>query len=117
MALKEKRPGNFWCGVLFHQDNARVYTSSRVLAAIRNAGFKVLHHPSYSPEMTPIEFYFFSILKEFMKNANLLTTNTLYAQKNGQMEQQDQQLFCNGIRAWEKCGTKCIPVAGDYVEK
>ena len=51
-----------------------------------------------------------------MKNANLLTTKTIYAQKNGRLEEQDEQFFYNGIRALEKRGTKCISVAGDYVE-
>ena len=37
--------------------------------------------------------------------------------KNGQLEEQDQQYFYSGIPALEKRGTKCISVAGDYVEK
>ena len=43
--------------------------SSQVLAATRNARFELHRHPSYSPEVTPIDFYFFSKLKvkEFMK--------------------------------------------------
>jgi len=35
----------------------------------------------------------------------------------GWLEDQEQQFFYNGIRAFEKCWTKCITVAGDYVEK
>ena len=69
-ALKEKRLGKLWCGVPFHQDNAHVRTSSQVLAAIQNAGFELLRkdrHPSYLPELTPVDFYFFSKLKEFTK--------------------------------------------------
>jgi len=29
----------------------------------------------------------------------------------------DHQFFYNGIRALEKCWTKCISVAGDYIVK
>jgi len=32
-------------------------------------------------------------------------------------EDQEQQFFYNGIKALEKCWTKCISVAGIYVEK
>jgi len=36
---------------------------------------------------------------------------------NGWLEDQEQQFFYNGIRAMEKCWTKCISVAGVYVDK
>jgi len=40
-----------------------------------------------------------------------------YCTANGWLEDQEQQFFYNGIRALEKCWTKCISVAGVYVEK
>jgi len=40
-----------------------------------------------------------------------------YCMANGWLEDQEQQFFYNGIRALEKCWTKCISVAGVYVEK
>jgi len=33
------------------------------------------------------------------------------------MEDHEQQVFYNGIRALKKCSNKCMSVAGDYVEK
>jgi len=36
---------------------------------------------------------------------------------NGWLKEQDQQFFYSGIRAFEKRWTKCISVAGNYVEK
>jgi len=40
-----------------------------------------------------------------------------YCRANGWLEDQEQQFFYNGIRALEKSWTKCISVAGVYVEK
>jgi len=40
-----------------------------------------------------------------------------YCTANGWLEDQEQQFFYNGIRALEKRWTKCILVAGVYVEK
>jgi len=40
-----------------------------------------------------------------------------YCTTNGWLEDQEQQFFYNGIRAIEKRWTKCISVAGVYVEK
>jgi len=36
---------------------------------------------------------------------------------DGWLEDQEQQFFYNGIRALEKCWTRCILVAGEYVKK
>ena len=55
-ALKEKIRRKLRRGVLFHQDNAPAHTSSEALAAIRNAGFELLRHPSYSPDLAPSDF-------------------------------------------------------------
>jgi len=40
-----------------------------------------------------------------------------YSTANGWLEDQEQQFFYNGSIALEKRWTKCISVAGDYVEK
>ena len=58
-ALKEKRRGKLRRGVLFHQDNAPSHTSSQARTAIRNAGFELLHHPPYSPDLASSDFYLF----------------------------------------------------------
>ena len=69
--LKEKRRGKLRRGVLFHQDkNAPAHTSP-ALAAIRNAGFELLHQSITHrirhtwPQVT----YLFPKLKEFMKGS------------------------------------------------
>jgi len=40
-----------------------------------------------------------------------------YCMANSRLEDQEQQFFYNGIRASEKCWTRCILVAGEYVKK
>jgi len=36
---------------------------------------------------------------------------------NSWLEDHQQQIFYNGIRASKKCRNKCISVAGDHVKK
>jgi len=36
---------------------------------------------------------------------------------DGWLKEQDQQFFYSGIQALERSWTKCISVAGNYVEK
>jgi len=40
-----------------------------------------------------------------------------YCTANGWLEEQEQQFFYNRIRALEKCWTRCILVAEEYVKK
>jgi len=40
-----------------------------------------------------------------------------YCTTNGWLEDQEQRFFYNGIRALEKCWTRCILVVGEYVKK
>jgi len=116
-ALKEKRRGKLRRGVLFHQDNAPAHTSSQAMTAIRNAGFELLRHPSYSPDLAPSDFYLFPKLKEFMKGWRFRDDDDVICTASDWLEDQDQEFFYNGIRALENRWTKCISVEGDYVEK
>jgi len=86
-------------GVLFHQDNAPAHTSSQARTAIRNAGFELLHHPPYSPDLAPSDFYLFPKLKEFMKGRNIADEENVIYTASGWLEDQDQEFFYNGIQA------------------
>jgi len=78
--------------VTLSQDNASDHRSAQALTAIQNAGFELLRHPPYSP-------FVFVLQGKWLAG------------------RQEQRFFYNGIRAMEKCWTKCISVAGVCVEK
>ena len=101
-ALKEKRQGKLRRRMLFHQDNAPAHTSSQARSAIRNAAFKVLHHPPYSTDLAPSDFYLFPKLKEFMKGRKLIDDEDVIHTASGWLEDQDQEFFYSGIRALKK---------------
>ena len=103
--------------MLFHQDNAPAHTSSQARTVIRNAGFELLHHPPYSPDLAPSDFYLFPKLKEFMKGWKFTDNKDVIYAASGWLEDQEQEFFYNGIQAGEKRWTKCISVGGYYVEK
>jgi len=63
------------------------------------------------------DFYLFPKLKEFMKGHNVSDDEDIICTTYGWLEDQVQQFFYNGVRALEKRWTKCISVAGEYVEK
>jgi len=52
-----------------------------------------------------------------MKEHTISDDENVICTTNSWLEDQEQQFFYNGIRTLEKCWTKCISVAGKYVEK
>jgi len=67
--------------------------------------------------LAPSDFYLFPKLKEFMKGHKVSDDEDIICTTNGWLEDQVQQFFYNRISALGKRWTKCISVAGEYVEK
>ena len=52
--------------MLFQQDNAPAHTSAIVMAKIHELGFELIHHPPYSPDLAPCDFFLFPNLKTWL---------------------------------------------------
>ena len=74
-AIKEKRRGKLRLKVLFHQDNAPVHKSGVAMAALNKAGFEIVHHPPYSPDLAPSNFYLFPNLKGHLRGQKFESNN------------------------------------------
>ena len=70
--IKEKRRGKLSKGFLFLQDNAPIQRSHVSVTAFYDAGFEMLAHPAYSPDLAPSDFSLFLKLKEYL--INMVTT-------------------------------------------
>ncbi|GFX48643.1 mariner Mos1 transposase [Trichonephila clavipes] len=66
LAINQKRPG---CanrtGVVFHQDNAKLYTSAVTRQKLGELRWKVLMHPSCSPDLASSDYHLVLALKNF----------------------------------------------------
>jgi [histone H3]-lysine36 N-dimethyltransferase SETMAR len=116
-AIKSQRRGMLRRGVLFHQDNAPVHESRVAVAAIHEAGFELLDHPPYSPDLAPSDFHLFPNLKEHLRGTVFSSDDDVMNAVNQWLEDQEEEFFQTGIKALEHRWTKCISVGGDYVEK
>ncbi|KAG5339692.1 SETMR methyltransferase, partial [Acromyrmex heyeri] len=50
-------------GVIFHHDNARLYSSKMTLDQLKQLKWEILLHPPYSPDIAPSDFYLFRSLQ------------------------------------------------------
>ncbi|KAL0822131.1 hypothetical protein ABMA28_004265 [Loxostege sticticalis] len=115
--IKKTRRGKLSSGVLFLHDNAPAHRSEVALQAIHSAGFEMLDHPPYSPDLAPSDFHLFPKLKEHIRGTKFADDDAVMAAVNEFFESQEKDFFLDGIRKLEKRYSKCIKLEGDYVEK
>ena len=66
--LAEKKPRlvNRDRPILLH-DNARPHTASRMQLKILELDLETIHHPPYSPDLSPSDYYLFRNLDNFLQ--------------------------------------------------
>jgi len=57
--LREKRRGKVTKGVLFLHDNAKAHRALATQKKLDCLGFQCLYHPSYSPDLGPLDYHMF----------------------------------------------------------
>ena len=63
-AIKNRRRGMLSKGVLLLQDNARPHVAKVCKDLLQHFRWEVLHHPPYSPNLSPCDFHVFGPLKK-----------------------------------------------------
>lgn len=58
-ACVQKRRGKMCAGPLLLHDNAPAHTSQLAIRAAARAGYEILQHPPYSPDLAPSDFFYF----------------------------------------------------------
>lgn len=115
--IRENRRGKLAKVVLFHQDNAPAHKSRVAMTAIQDAGFQLMEHPPYSPDLAPSDFYLFPRLKEHLRGYKYGNDEEVIAAVDDFLRDQEKDFFKKGILGLQKRYTKCIYLKGDYVEK
>ena len=81
-AIKEKHHGKFRQKVLLHQDNTPSHKSLVAMSAISAAGFELLDHPPYSPDLAPSYYRLFPKLKERLHGKKFSSDNEVMLSAN-----------------------------------
>jgi len=91
--LKKKRPHLTKKKVFFHQDNARVHTAP--MAKFNEFRYELLPHSSYSPDLTPCDYFLFPNLKKWFRGKRF-TTRELIAETETYFEGLDKSYYSEG---------------------
>ena len=115
--IKEKRRGKLSTGVLYLHDNAPAHTSRTATAAIRQAGFQVLDHPPYSPDLAPSDFHLFPNLKKHLRGTRYESNQEVIQVVEDWFQRQSEDFWSEAFEKLIHRYERCIEVQGQYVEK
>ena len=116
-AIREKRRGKLSKGVLLQQDNARVHTCKVAMDAVERNGDELIPHPAYSPDLAPSDFFLFPNLKKDIRGLHFRFDEEVVTAVEEWVSGKDPDFFSSGLMALEHRWSKCITLAGNYIEK
>jgi histone-lysine N-methyltransferase SETMAR len=66
-ALTQIQPEDDGRKPVIHADNARAHSAQKCRTFCEENGLRLAHHPPYSPDLAPSDFFLFSYVKERLK--------------------------------------------------
>ena len=70
--------------------------------------FELLSHPPYSPDLAPSDFHLFRHLKDSLSGRAFEDANAVIMAVNEWIEEQEQNLFLEGVKTLEQRWEKCV---------
>ena len=118
-ALHNKRPAMIQDlkNVIYHQDNAPAHTAASTELKIGLLGFQRLSHPPDSPDLAPLDFAYFPILKGSLRGRRFNDTEDILCSVKAFNRSLRHQWFENVFKQWVKRHEKCVQHPGKYIEK
>ena len=107
-ALREKRPQyeQRHEKVILQHDNARPHVDKYVKTYLETLKWEVLHHPPYSPDIAPSDYYLFRSMKHGLVDQQFRSYEDIKKWFYSWIASKDEHFYRNGIRdlteRWEK---------------
>ena len=106
--IVEKGRGKVSHEVLLLHDSAPIDKCKIVQAAIRQAGFIELNHPTYSLDIALTNYHLFSNLKKFVRLKNFNSDDEAVTTIEDYLTDLNSEFFCKGIQSlhdrWQREG-------------
>jgi histone-lysine N-methyltransferase SETMAR len=108
-ALRQKRPDLRPGDWMFHWDNAPVHTAQKVQQFLAKKKIQVIHHhhPPYSPDLAPADYFLFPRLKRELVG-QMLSLDEFKTKWEGVIRTLSKDDFARAFERWLKRCKKCI---------
>ena len=109
-------PSKGWSGVHLLHDNTLSHKCEVVKYFLASEKVKVLNHPSYTPDLSPCDFFSFPRLKKMLSGNKYMSRSSLDSAIYQCLQQIPKEDYLPAFRNWVKSLQKCVSVKGEYFE-
>jgi transposase len=99
-----------------HHDIAPAHTSLLVRQFLTSTKTTISHHPPYSPDLAPSDFFLLPKIKLKLKGRRFESMKEIQAESQDAMKMLTQNDFQQCFRSRQFCSDRCINAEGDYFE-
>ena len=110
-----KRPSKGWSGVHLLHDNASSHKCEVVKSFLASEKVKVLNHPSYSPDLSPCDFFLFPRLKIMLSGNKYTSRSSLGSAIYQCLQQIPKEDYLSAFRDWVKKVTEMCFSKGEIL--
>ncbi|XP_031622994.1 histone-lysine N-methyltransferase SETMAR-like [Contarinia nasturtii] len=115
--IAEIRKSNFKRRIILHHDNAGSHTAKKTNDYLTAQSIDLLHHPPYSPDLAPCDFFLFPKVKDQMRGMRFSSPEEAVDAYKMHIFEMSNSDWHNCYEEWFHRMNKCIDVAGEYFEK
>lgn len=112
--VREKRPRG---KILFHHDNARPHIADRTTNYLTQEGVELLKPPTYSPDLSPCDFFLFPTIKNKMRGLRFDSAEAAVQTYENLVSEVTPEQWAKCFQDWFHRMQKCIDCHGEYFEK
>jgi len=98
-------------------DNAPSHNAAMVKKFLANRNVAVLHHPPYSSDLAPADYFRFSKLKFSLKGRHFQTVEEIKCAVRRELNNTSKTAFPEGMKNLKESANKCIDQGGMYLEE
>jgi len=101
---------------LFH-DNALSHNAAIVKKFLVNSNVAVLHHPPYSTDLAPADYFLFPKFKFPLKGRHFQTVEEIQCAVTRELNNISKTAFLEGMKKLKERANRCIDQGGMYFEE
>jgi hypothetical protein len=118
-------PLSVWCGMqigrtnrklIVHADNARPHTVKVTLNFMERNAMKRAPHPSYSPDLVPLDFYLFGHVKQLLRGHEFADRQALLHATEDILRGNEKVTLEDIFLSWMERLCQCDSAAGEYMK-
>jgi hypothetical protein len=84
---------------------------------VANRNVAILHQPSYSPDLAPVDYFLFPKYKIPLKRRHFQTVQEIQFAVTSELNNISKTAFVKGMKKLMKCANKCIDQGGMCFEE